>query len=141
MRPDRTIVIRHRVVTRLAAGDSTNSPSRKGCFIGERARYALSVVLCRNTREKTVTGVRRAHPARPFAAVQRKRICGKLFTPEDLLEPVAQALGLLFQVLRNRLIAQQSCQLAGNKFGSVHVTLHFTQSDRSLRERAVTVKN
>src|SRR5215831_15501618 len=105
MGPDRTIVVRHRVVAGLAAGDSTNSPSVKGCFIGERARYALSVVLRRNTREKTMTGIRRAHSARPFAAVQRKRKCGKLLAPEDFLEPLAQTLGLVFQVLSNRLIA------------------------------------
>src|SRR5919108_4872142 len=98
MRPDRTIVIGHWVVACLAAGHGANSPSGKGFFISERARHALGVVVRRNTREKTMTRIGRPHSARLLTAIQRKRICGKFLTPESLLEPMAQALGLLLQL-------------------------------------------
>ena len=105
MRPDRTIVIRHRIVARLTAGYRANSPSGKGCFIGQCGRNAPRVFLRRNTREKTMTSVRRSHPAGPLAAVQRQGVCGNVFTPEDFLEPAAQALGLVLQLLRGCAIA------------------------------------
>src|SRR4030095_1384024 len=96
VRPDRTIVIRHRIVAGLTAGYCANSPSGKGCFIGQGGRNALRVFLRRNTREKTMTSIRRSHPAGPLTAVQSEGVCGKLFTPEDFLEPAARALGLVF---------------------------------------------
>src|SRR4030095_9686152 len=92
MRPDRTIVIRHRIVARFTTGYCAHSPSRKGVFIGQGRRNAPRVCLRRNTREKTMTSVRRSHPAGPLAAVQSECVCGKLFTPEDFLEPAAEAL-------------------------------------------------
>ena len=105
MRPYRSIVIRHRIVARLAAGDRANSPSGKGCFVGQGGRNAPRVFFRRNTREKTMTSIRCSHPAGPFAAVQREGVRGKLFTPEHFLEPAAQAFGLMFQLLCGCAIA------------------------------------
>src|SRR5258707_13190970 len=98
-------MIRHRIVASLTAGYCANSPSGKGCFVGQGGRNAARVFLRRNTCEKTMTSVRRSRPAGSLAAVQREGIRGKLFTPEDFLEPTAQAFGLIFQLLCGCAIA------------------------------------
>src|SRR5881227_507033 len=93
-------MIRHRIVARLIARYRANSPSGKGCFISQCSRNPTRVFLRRNTREKTMTSVRRSHPAGPLAAVQCQGVCGNVFTPEDFLEPATQALSLVLQLLR-----------------------------------------
>src|SRR5215831_13312927 len=76
VRPDRAIVIRHWVVARFTAGYCANSPSRKGCFVGQCGRNSPRVFLGCNTSEKTMTSVRRSHAAGPLAAVQSDGVCG-----------------------------------------------------------------
>src|SRR5213075_2171280 len=98
VRPDRTIVIRHRIVARLAASYCPNSPSGKGCFIRQGCRNTPRMFLGSDACKQTMTSIRRSHPARTLAAVQSDGICGNIFTPEDFLEPAAQALGLVLQL-------------------------------------------
>src|SRR6266487_1442240 len=90
VRPDRSIVIGHGIVSRLAASHRTNAPTGERSFVCERCRYAARVLLCRDTGEKTVPRVRRAHSTRLLAAIQRKGVSGKLITPKRLLEPAAE---------------------------------------------------
>src|SRR5437016_13942461 len=93
-----TISIRLLIVARFSGGYCAISPSEKGCFVGHGGRNAPRVFLRRNTCEKTMTSIRRSHPAGPLAAVQSEGVCGNVFAPEDFLEPAAQAFGLILQL-------------------------------------------
>jgi hypothetical protein len=62
------------------------SPARKRCFIRKRCCYTARMFFRRDTGEKTVPRVRRSHPARLFAPIQRKGVCGELIAPEGSLE-------------------------------------------------------
>ena len=98
MRPDRPIVIGHRIVAGFAAGKGAHSPSRKRisrkkCFGG-----AGRVLGARDFREQAMTGIGRSHPAGPLLAVQRQGVRTLLITPEGLLEPQLQGLGFVRQL-------------------------------------------
>src|SRR6266487_949479 len=95
VRPDRSIVIGHGIVARLAASHRTDAPTGERCFVCERRRYTARVLLCRDTGEKTVPRVRCSHLARLLAPIQRKGVSGKVITPKRFLELATERFCLL----------------------------------------------
>src|SRR4026207_1510436 len=110
MWPDGSVVIRHWIVTRLARSDRPNSPAGEGCFICECRRHATGVLLGSDTSKKTVACVRRSHLAGLLSAIERKRVCGKLVTPEGLFEASGEGFRLLRQIARPCIIAEELSQ-------------------------------
>src|SRR6266567_3495271 len=95
VRPDRSIVIGHRIVARLAASHRTDAPTGERRFFCKRCRNAARVLLCRNTGEKTMPRVRCSHPARLLASIQCNGVSTKIVAPKRLLEATTECLCLL----------------------------------------------
>src|SRR6266480_5337621 len=141
MGPDRSVVIRHRIVTRLAGSDRPNSPTGEARFMGQ-CRSNTTRMLCGcDSGKKAMTRVRRADPAGLLPAIERKRVDGKLITPETLFESLAEDFGLLRQITRPCIIAEEFSQSGRRQLCCVNVALHFAQSDWSLGGSAVRVEN
>src|SRR5207249_6601810 len=141
MGPDRSVVIRHRIVTRLAGSDCPNSPTREARFMCQ-CRSNTTRMLCGcDSGKKAMTRVRRADPAGLLPAIERKRGGGKLITPETLFESLAEGFGLLRQITRPCIIAEEFSQCGRRQLCSVNVALHFAQSDWSLGRSAVRLEN
>src|SRR6266550_7005254 len=51
VRPDRSIMVRHRVITRFLCGHSANTPSGKRRFVSKCRRYAARALVSRNSSE------------------------------------------------------------------------------------------
>src|SRR5437879_10772316 len=141
MGPDRSVVIRHRIVTRLAGSDCPNSPAGEGRFMCQ-CRSNTTRMLCGcDSGKKAMTRVRRSYPAGLLPAIERKRVGGKLITPETLFESLEEGFGLLRQITRPCIIAEELSQSGRRHLRSVNVALHFAQRDRSLGRSAVRVEN
>ena len=125
MWPDGSVVIRHRIVTRLARSNCPNSPAGEGFFICERRRHATGMFLRSDTSKKTVACVRRSRLTGLLFAIERKRVCGKFVTPEGLFEPSGQGFRLLRQIARLCIVAEELSQFGRRQLGSVNVALHF----------------
>src|SRR6266481_5916366 len=107
MGPDRSVVIRHRVVTRLAGSDCPNSPAGEGRFMCQRRSNATRMLCGCDSGEKAMTRVRRSYPAGLLPAIERKRVGGKFITPETLVESSEEGFGLLRQITRACRIAEE----------------------------------
>src|SRR5947208_15403904 len=98
MGPDRSVVIRHRIVTRLAGSDCPNSPAGEGRFMCQ-CRSNTPRMLCGcDSGKKAMTRVRRSYPAGLLPAIERKRVGGRLITPETLFDSLEEDLDLLRQI-------------------------------------------
>src|SRR6266540_565171 len=94
VRPDRSIVIGHGIVARLAASDCAKPPTGERCLVCKRCHHTARMFLSRDTSKKTVSRVRSSHPASVLAPIQRKGVGGKFITPKSCLEPATQRFGL-----------------------------------------------
>ena len=94
VRPDRSIVIRHRIVPCFLGSHGPNSPSRERRFVSKGCCYSTRPLLFRDSGEKAMTSVRRSDATRLFPAVQGQGIGGDLVTPEGLIETSIQRLCL-----------------------------------------------
>src|SRR5436190_10110982 len=110
MGPDRSVMIRHRIVTRLAGSDCSNSPAGEGRFVCQRRSYAPGMLCGRDSGKKTMTRIRCSDPAGLLPAVERERVGGKLITPETLFESLEEGFGLLRQITRACIIAEELSQ-------------------------------
>src|SRR6266704_3891034 len=100
VRPDRSVVIGHGVVARFAARHRADSPSGERGLVCESCHYTARVFVSRDTSEKTVTCVRRSHPARLLPPVQRNGVGGEVVAPKGFLEPTMERFRLFLQLLR-----------------------------------------
>ena len=125
VRPDRSIVIGHRIVTRLAARDGADAPSRKEFMAHEIAGDHARPIRPRNAGEQQLPGIRRSHLARLFGAVERQRVSSEVVAPESLFEALGQPLRIGFQLSRPIHQAQAEraarCQVLARK----HICLNF----------------
>src|SRR6266516_5041713 len=106
MRPDRSIVIGHGIVARLAAGDRADAPTGERCFVAKRSGYGARMLRRRDTREKTVPRVRGSHSARLLAPVQGKRISRNVVTPKRFLESATERFRLFSQFARTWCVTE-----------------------------------
>src|SRR5438046_7508562 len=107
MGPDRSVVIRHRIVTRLAGSDCPNSPAGEGRFMCQCRSNTMRMLCGCDSGKKAMTRVRRADPTGLLPAIERKRVDGKLITPETLFKSLAEGFGLLRQITRPCTIATE----------------------------------
>src|SRR5690606_11178352 len=90
VRPDRTIVVRHRVVARLAGGHGPNSPARGQGFAGQCRGEPDRPARLHDSGKETVSGIRGPDPAWALVPVEGDRIGREILAPERLLELVFQ---------------------------------------------------
>src|SRR5205823_14815482 len=124
MGPDRSVMVRHRVITRFLCGHSANSPPGKRCFVSECRRYATRALVTRNSSEKAVTCGGGAHAASLFVSIKCYGKRCEVVTPESLIKMLTQFLGLANKPLRPRVIAETSGQSRCRKLSGIHVALH-----------------
>src|SRR6185295_3421294 len=91
VRPDRAVVIRHRIVARLAARDRTDAPAREEARAEQSVRDALRAIGPRDAGEQHLARVGCAHAARLLRAVERESVTFKLRAPERGLEFLCKA--------------------------------------------------
>src|SRR5262249_28417565 len=86
VRPDRAVVIRHRIVARLARGYGSHPPAGKRLGAKQHLRHARSPFTIDNAGEKALACVRRSDPARLLVAVQGQGVGANVVAPERRLE-------------------------------------------------------
>src|SRR5215212_7575188 len=90
MRPDRAIVIGHRVVPRFGIRNGAHTPAGKIRILTQRSDDGLTMLAGRDVGVQAMPRVRGAYPARPLVAVERKCIDANVLTPETALKTLAQ---------------------------------------------------
>src|ERR1700733_10817225 len=87
MRPDRAVMIRHRVITGLAARNGADAPAGEEMRPHQIGRDQARAILADNAAEEQSPGVRRPHLAWLLVAIERQRVGAEFLAPERLLEP------------------------------------------------------
>src|ERR1700737_5204856 len=86
VRPDGTIVVGHRIVSRFRRADRPNTPSGKAVVTHQRRGYGLGPLLTRDLTKKRVARVGGTHAALLFLPIQSKRIRAQFVAPKDFFE-------------------------------------------------------
>lgn len=136
--PDRTPVIRQRMVGGLAGGECAHAPAGEEVRFEEPAAHQLAVLLVQQARPQQMTRVRGERVDMAAVAVQRQRGEGVFTHPEVPLEPVAEVGGGLFQERRVDLVApDRAGQQRGAAQRVVRVSLGARRHHRPGRAAAV----
>ncbi len=98
-------------------------------------------VFAHHAAEQELPGVRRAHPARLFGAVERERIGTELVTPECFLKTFGELPRLDLQRFRHLALAKPQRATCRQALGGIHIALHFGERDITRGQTAVGVKD
>src|SRR5262249_30308363 len=141
MRPDRAVVIRHRIVARLAPGNGADAPSREE-LRGQQHRGDLASMLrpC-DAAEQDLPGIGAAHQARRLGAIERKRVGAEIVGPEACLELRGELDGLRLELTRVLAAPDLRSTARQRLFRRVDVALHLGKRDWSFRQAAIRVEN
>src|ERR1700761_6412658 len=90
MRPDRAVMIGHRIVAGLVQRDGADAPAREEMRPQQIDRDLAGTVLADHAAEQEMPGVRRAPRARLLFAVQRQGVGAELLAPESVLKALGQ---------------------------------------------------
>ena len=90
VRPDRSVVIGHRVVTGFAARNGADAPSRKEFLAHQIGRDPPGTIGSDDAGEEKLAGIGRSHLARPLGAVERQRVGAEFLAPERRLEALGK---------------------------------------------------
>src|ERR1051326_3502735 len=125
MRPDRAIVIRHRVVSLFTRVQGADAPAGKSIAPHQGSgKFAAARSRC-YTAEQRVSGVRTADAARFLVTIQRQGIGRDILAPECLFESLAECFWLLIECIRSIQIAECTREFRGESFRCEHISLHF----------------
>ena len=142
VRPDRAVVVRHRVIARLALRDRADAPAAERLAAHQRVGGTARPLRIRNAREERMAGVRGANAAGPLGAIERERIGADIRAPERLLELIARRCSAS---LPSFDASVRWPSRVGNRregaLGRVDVALHLAERDRPLRQRAVGMED
>src|SRR5207244_2989742 len=117
MRPDGTIMVRHRVKAGFAFGDSPNPPAREGIRGKQGLRSALRVLVTRDSCKQAMPGVGCTEFARSLLAIQCECIRGQVLEPEGFLEALLQGFRFILEAHRLLLVAESCRQGRCRLFG------------------------
>src|SRR5262245_26372892 len=129
VRPDRSIVIGHRIVARLAMRDGTDAPTR---IVGKAQKLGGDFSRAfrpGDARKEGVAGVAGTYLARGLATVERQRVTADLFAPKALLEAPTQSLSLPLEFGRPQGFAKPACADRRPLLGGIDITLHLNKRD------------
>ena len=141
VRPDRSIVIGHRVVTGFAARHRADAPSRKKFLTHQIGRDQARAVGSNHAGEEKLAGIRRSHLARPLGAVERHSVGAEFLAPERLLEALGKQQGCGFEL--RRLLDQSQAPGAARRqpLAGKDISLNLRQRDVALGELPIGMKD
>ncbi len=141
VRPDRSVVVRHRVVARLAQGDGADPPAGEERLVGQRGGHLAGSLRADQPHRQAVPGIRGAHPALLLCAVQRQGVRGEVFAPERALEAGPELLRERTLTAAQRFIPERQGHLRHGPPGREHVALHLAERDGPLGQPPVRVED
>ena len=142
VRPHRAVVIRHRIVARLAARQRADAPAAETVAVEQRGGDAPRPLGRRDAGEQGVAGIGRAHAARTLGAVEGQRIGAEVVAPERSPRSGARSASASSQSLSARPASPKcAASLAAALLGREHVGLHLAQRDRPRGAGAVGVED
>src|SRR5215471_9759768 len=97
MRPDRSIVIRHRIVAGLAVGHRPNAPAREELRSQQTSRDFRCAFGTRDAGEQQLAGIRTPDATWLLGAVKRESVGFQFRTPESGLKMYCQSARLFFE--------------------------------------------
>src|SRR5690606_6564773 len=92
MRPNRPVVVGHRVVTRLAFGERSYAPTAAGASRNQMGGNRFRPLWCGHTAEQQMARVGCIDLAWGAPAVERDGVIAHLANPEAILDRLAQTL-------------------------------------------------
>src|SRR6185437_4346450 len=141
MRPDRTVVIRERIVASLSGCNRTHSPAIKKIRMQHFARQTGSDYWGSNPGIEALSGVGGTNAARRFVAIQSQSIYRKIVTPECVVKTSLQLVCLGVEAVRSLVVSHASGYAGRREFGCVLLPLHIAQRDGRFSKRSVCMKD
>src|SRR5262249_58751776 len=86
VRPDRSVVIGHRIVAGFAQRDGADAPAGEEMRPQQVDGDAARAILGDHAAEQEMASIRRAHGTRTLLAIERERVGAELLAPERRLE-------------------------------------------------------
>ena len=99
VRPDRAVVIGHRIVAHFTARHGPDPPAGEEARAQQPVRDQFRAVRPRDAGEQHLAGIRGADAARLLRAVERERIGLQFLTPECRLEALGKTLRVGFKLV------------------------------------------
>ena len=141
VRPDRPVMIGHRIVAGLAERNGANAPTGEEMRPHQIGRDAPRAVVAYHAAEQQMAGIRGAHRAGLLLAVKRQRVGAELLAPECLLETLRQLPGLDLEPMRDLAPAEPLRATRRQPLGGEHIALHLGQRDIAFGQRAVGMED
>ena len=132
VRPDRSVVIRHRVVAGLTFGNGPYAPARMKVRRHQLFRHAAGPRFRRSICKQNMAGIRRTDTAQLAGAVDGDAIDSEFLAPEVALDGTRQPLRLLEKAVRHFGVAQLARGGRDRTFGGHDIGLNFDQRDGPL---------
>src|SRR6266700_174334 len=140
VRPNRSVVIRKRVVTRLAGSQRSNSPTAKEVGFKQSGRRFACVFCAGNTGKQCVSSIGGTHLAWTLVSIKGERVSSKVFAPKGSLKFLASFGSLRFEPGAGCLVSKRAAQSGRGYFGGIYIALHLTQGYRRLSDSAIGMK-
>ena len=140
MRPDRSVVIRHWIVSGFSSRQSANSPTGEEARLHQSRGDACGAIGTGNAAEQDLTCIRRAYAAGIFCAVERKCVSLDLRAPECGLKALRETGRFSIELERKGLTPEALRYTCRRAFGGVDITLHFGKRDIALGQSSVSVE-
>ena len=141
VRPDRSIVIGHRVVTGFAARHRADAPSRKKFLAHQIGRDQARAVGSNHAGEEKLPGIRRSHLARPLGAVERHSVGAEFLAPERRLEALGKQKRRGFELRRPLDQSQAPGAARRQPLAGKDIPLNLRQRDVALGELPIGMKD
>src|SRR6202048_3714933 len=141
VRPNRAVVIGHRIIARLARGNGADAPAGEEFCSCHGLAHLAGAFGRRNAGKQHLAGIGAAHPALLFVAVERERIHSDVRAPEARVEASREIVGLSVEPMRLVRHAETFGATRRKALGVESVALHLHKRDRPLGEPAVGMKD
>ncbi len=141
MRPDRAVVIGHRIEACGTARDGPDPPSRKAVGLHQAIGGQRGAIGTGNAAEQGVAGIGADHLALALLAVEGNDIAAERLAPEGLVESFGKALGLAPQPCRMVMLAKHLGGAGDRALGGIDIGLDLDQRDRPLCQSAIGVED
>src|SRR6478672_8204071 len=141
VRPDRSVVIRHRIVARFGIGNGADAPAGKEIRPQQSVADLERPLRPGDAGEQHLSGIGAAHATGLLLAVERERVGAEVRTPERGVESLGQEIGLGLEPVRILHAAKPLGTTRRQELGAVDVALHLRQRDRAFRQMSVGVED
>src|SRR5215471_6378990 len=141
MRPDRSVVIRYRIVAGLAVGHRPNAPAREELRSQQTSRDFQCAFGMRDAGEQQLAGIRTADATRLLGAVERQSVGFQLRTPESGLKMFGQSARPFLEAAS---FVDEPNSLGASRRRlpcSKHISLNFSKRDVPFGQSAVSMKD